>query len=150
MKSLEFKNTRENREGLRGWLDPFRYGWERFSYWAQRLTGVFLLIYFIGHVYETSSIVSGKDAWNTMLELTQTTWGHLFLILVIGTSTFHSVNGIRLILTEAGKGLGKPSRPDYPYHPSSLNRRQRSGIWIALTLAAVAMLYGTNILLSGD
>jgi hypothetical protein len=28
-----------------------------------------------------------------------------------------------------------------------LNRRQRSGIWIALTLAAVAMLYGTNILL---
>ena len=41
-------------EGLRAWLNPTRYGWERISYWLQRLTGVFLLIYFIGHVIETS------------------------------------------------------------------------------------------------
>ena len=46
-------NRRENREGLRAWLNPTRYGWERISYWLQRLTGVFLLIYFIGHVIET-------------------------------------------------------------------------------------------------
>jgi succinate dehydrogenase cytochrome b subunit len=147
---LEQKNNRNNREGFLGWLDPTRYGWERFSYWGQRLTGVFLLVYFVGHVYETSSLTSGVDAWNSMLELTQTIWGHLFLILVIGTSTFHSVNGIRLIFTELGKGLGKPGRPDYPYYPSSLNRRQRSGIWIALILAAIAMLYGSNVLFSGE
>jgi len=46
--------------------------------------------------------------------------------------------------------LGKPGRPDYPYYPSSLNTRQRSGIWIALILTAVAMLYGANVLLGGD
>ncbi|HYX56145.1 MAG TPA: succinate dehydrogenase, partial [Nitrososphaeraceae archaeon] len=120
------------------------------SYWLQRLTGVFLLIYFIGHVYETSSLTRGPDAWNAMLELTQTPWGHLFLILVIGTSTFHSANGIRLIFTEAGKGLGKPGRPDYPYDAMSLNYRQKSGIWVALILAAVAMLYGSSVLLGGE
>ena len=47
--------SRNNFEGLKGWLNPSRYGWERISYWFQRLTGVFLLIYFIGHVYETST-----------------------------------------------------------------------------------------------
>src|ERR1051325_1281507 len=69
--------TRNNLEGIGGWLNPSRYGWERISYWFQRLTGVFLLIYFIGHVYETSTIVNGQNAWESFLELTQTVWGHL-------------------------------------------------------------------------
>ena len=137
---------RNNFEGLRGWLRPSGYGWERVSYWFQRLTGVFLLIYFIGHIYETSTIVNGLNAWESFLELTQTIWGHLFLIAVIGASTFHSANGIRLIFTHVGIGLGTPGRPDYPYNPSSLNYRQKSGIWIALILSAAAMYYGFNIL----
>ncbi|MEJ7641488.1 MAG: succinate dehydrogenase, partial [Candidatus Nitrosocosmicus sp.] len=128
-------NINSGREGIRGWLNPTRYGWERVSYWLQRLTGLFLLVYFVGHVYETSSLTNGIDAWSSMLELTQTIGGHIFLILVIGTSTFHTVNGIRLIFTESGKGLGKPGRPDYPYKPSSLNYIQKSGIWVALLLA---------------
>src|SRR6478609_8638357 len=80
----------DNREGIKAWLNPFGYGWERVSYWLQRLTGLFLLVYFVGHVFETSSIIGGPDVWNSMLQLTQTLMGHLFLILVIGTSTFHS------------------------------------------------------------
>jgi succinate dehydrogenase / fumarate reductase cytochrome b subunit len=141
---------RDNREGVKGWLNPFKYSWERVSYWLQRLTGVFLLVYFIGHVFETSSLAVGEDAWNAMLQLTQTIWGHLFLILVIGTSTFHSANGIRLIFTENANGLGKAGRPDYPYNPLSLNYRQKSGIWVALILAAIAMLYGTRVLFGAE
>lgn len=143
MTSLEDRN---NREGLKGWLNPSRYGWERISYWLQRLTGVGLLGYFIGHIYETSSLTRGPDAWQAMLSLTQTPMGHMILILVIGMSTYHSVNGIRLIFAHGGKGLGKPGRPDYPYDAVSLNYRQRSGIWVALILAAVAMLYGAMVL----
>ncbi len=146
------KNTKNSpdiesgREGLKGWLNPTRYGWERVSYWLQRLTGVGLLIYFVGHIYETSSIVNGVDAWNSMLELTQTTGGHIFLLFVIGASTFHTVNGIRLIFTESGIGLGKPGRPDYPYSAASLNYKQKSGIWVAILLACIAMLYGAMVL----
>ena len=114
----------------------------------QRLTGVGLLIYFIGHVYETSSLTGGINAWNSMLQLTQTLGGHLFLLFVIGASTFHTVNGIRLIFTESGKGLGKPGRPDYPYNAASLNYKQKSGIWVAILLACVAMLYGGMVLFS--
>ncbi len=136
----------QGREGIKGWLNPTRYGWERVSYWLQRLTGLGLLIYFIGHVYETSSLTNGINAWNSMLELTQTLGGHLFLLFVIGASTFHSVNGLRLIFTESGKGIGKPGRPDYPYHAASLNNIQKSGIWVAILLACVAMLYGGMVL----
>ena len=143
-------DDRNNREGIIGWLNPGRYGWERVSYWLQRLTGVGLLAYFVGHIYETSSLTQGVDAWNTMLELTQTPMGHMILILVIGMSTFHSANGIRLIFTHGGKGLGNPGRPDYPYDAASLNYRQKSGIWIALILAAVAMLYGASVLFGGE
>jgi succinate dehydrogenase / fumarate reductase cytochrome b subunit len=141
---------RSNREGLIGWLNPSRYGWERVSYWLQRLTGVGLLAYFIGHVFETSSLTQGPDAWAAMLELTQTPMGHMILLLVIGMSTYHSANGIRLIFTHGGKGLGKPGRPDYPYDAVSLNYRQKSGIWVALILAAIAMLYGASVLFGGE
>lgn len=147
--SNQMVNNRENREGIKGWLNPSRYGWERISYRFQRLTGVFLVVYFIDHVYQTSSSVRGENAWNAMLEITQTPGGHIFLILVIGTSTFHSTNGIRPIFTHGGKGLGNPRRPDYPYDAISLNYRQRSGIWVALILAAIAMLYGSTILFGG-
>jgi succinate dehydrogenase / fumarate reductase cytochrome b subunit len=116
----------------------------------QRLTGVGLLAYFIGHIYETSNLTGGINAWNAMMELTQTPLGHMVLILVIGMSTFHSANGIRLIFTHGGKGLGKAGRPDYPYDAASLNYRQKSGIWIALILAAVAMLYGASVLFGGE
>ncbi len=142
-------NLNSGREGLKGWLNPTRYGWERVSYWLQRLTGVGLLVYFIGHIYETSSIVGGINVWNSMLALTQTIGGHIFLILVIGASTFHTVNGIRLIFTESGKWIGKPGRPDYPYDAASLNYKQKSGIWVALLLAFIAMLYG-GMVLFGD
>lgn len=143
-------SDRNNREGMKAWLNPGRYGWERMSYWLQRLTGVGLLAYFVGHIYETSSLTQGPDAWAAMLELTQTPMGHLILILVIGMSTYHSANGIRLIFTHGGKGLGKPGRPDYPYDAVSLNYRQKSGIWIALILAAAAMLYGASVLFGGE
>lgn len=143
-------SDRNNREGLKGWLNPGRYGWERVSYWLQRLTGVGLLTYFVGHIYETSSLTHGPDAWAAMLELTQTPFGHLILILVIGMSAYHSSNGIRLIFTHGGKGLGKPGRPDYPYDAVSLNYRQKSGIWVALILAAVSMLFGASVLFGGE
>jgi len=141
---------RNNREGMKAWLNPGRYGWERVSYWLQRLTGVGLLAYFVGHIYETSSLTQGPDAWAAMLELTQTPMGHLILLLVIGMSAYHSANGIRLIFTHGGMGLGKSGRPDYPYDAVSLNYRQKSGIWIALILAATAMLYGASVLFGGE
>ena len=135
-----------NREGIKGMMNPTRYGIERFAYWLQRLTGLGLLFYLIGHIIETSAIVEGKAAWDKMLELTQTTEGHIILLLVIGMSVFHTVNGIRVMLGHGGIGVGKPGRPDYPYRAASLNYKQRLCIWVSIALAALAMMYGAGIL----
>ena len=75
------------REGLKGWLNPGKigkFGIERLAWLLMRLTGLGLLAYFIGHIYETSSILDGPAAWESVLELTQTTEGHIFLSLDFG------------------------------------------------------------------
>ncbi len=138
-----------NREGIKGMANPTRYGLERVAYWLQRLSGLGLLAYLIGHIYETSTIVNGKIAWDKMLALTQTPEGHLILIIVIGMSVFHTGNGIRLMISEGGKGLGKPGQPEYPYKASSLNYKQRLCIWVSIALAALAMMYGAAVLFGG-
>lgn len=135
-----------NREGIRGMANPTRYGIERVAYWLQRLSGLGLLAYLIGHIYETSTIVNGKLAWDKMLELTQTPEGHIILTIVIGMCVFHTGNGIRLMISEGGRGVGKPGQPEYPYKASSLNYKQRLCIWVSIALAALAMMYGAAVL----
>lgn len=136
----------ENKEGIRGMANPGRYGIERVAYWLMRITGLGLLAYFIGHVYETSSILNGREAWNSMLELTQTVEGHIFLTLVIGMCVFHTANGIRVMLGHGGVGVGKPARPDYPYVPASQNKMHKLCIYASIGLAALAMMYGLSVL----
>lgn len=136
----------KNKSGIKSWLNPWGYGIERIAYWLMRITGIGLLIYFIIHIYETSSILDGKAAWNKMLELTQTTEGHIILMIVIGMSTFHTINGIRIMLGHGGIGVGKPGRPDYPYLPKSQNMKNKLCIYAAIGLAVLAMLYGAEIM----
>ena len=135
-----------NRAGIRAWLNPWRYGIERFAYWLMRITGIGLLVYFIIHIYETSSILGGKEIWNKMLDLTQTTEGHIILILVIGMATFHTINGIRIMLGHGGVGIGSASRPDYPYIHKSQNMKNKLCIYTSIGLAVLAMLYGAEVM----
>ena len=139
-------NQDEHKEGIRGMINPRRYGVERVAYLLMRLSGLGLLAYFIGHIYETSTILKGQIGWNEFLELTQTTEGHIILAIVIAMCVFHTVNGIRVMLGHGGVGVGKPARPDYPYIPASQNVRHKIGIYSAIILAAIAMMYGLAVM----
>jgi succinate dehydrogenase / fumarate reductase cytochrome b subunit len=136
----------ENKEGIRGMVNPRRYGIERVAYLLMRLSGLGLLAYFIAHIYETSSILRGQFGWDQFLEFTQSTGAHIGLSIVIAMCVFHTVNGIRIMLGHGGIGVGKPSRPDYPYDPASQNYRQKIGIYSAILLAAIAMMYGLAVM----
>ncbi len=137
------------REGLKGWLHPGKigkFGIERLAWLLMRLTGLGLLAYFIGHIYEASHILDGKAVWDKSLEMTQTTEGHLFLALVIGMCVFHTGNGIRLMIAQMGYGIGKAERPDYPYKPQSINMKGKACIYATLGMAALAMWYGMAVM----
>lgn len=136
----------QNRAGIGGMANPGRYGIERVAYWLMRLSGLGLLAYFVGHIYETSSILQGRMGWNEFLAITQTAEGHILLAVVIGMCVFHTVNGIRVMMGHGGMGVGRAARPDYPYVPASQNYRHKIGIYTAIVLAAVAMMYGLAVM----
>lgn len=111
-----------------------------------RLSGLGLLGYFVAHIYETSNILKGRMGWDEFLQLTQTTEGHIFMAIVIAMCVFHTVNGIRVMMGHVGVGVGQPARPDYPYTPASQNYRHKIGIYSAIILSAVAMMYGLAVM----
>lgn len=136
----------EHKEGIGGMINPRRYGIERVAYLLMRLSGLGLLAYFIGHIYETSNILRGQVGWNDFMEMISTTEGHIIMSIVIAMCVFHTVNGVRVMLGHGGVGVGKPARPDYPYDPASQNYRHKIGIYSAIVLAAVAMMYGLAVM----
>ena len=136
----------EHREGIGGMINPRRYGIERVAYLLMRLSGLGLLAYFIGHIYETSNILRGQVGWNEFMEMISTTEGHIIMSIVIAMCVFHTVNGVRVMLGHGGVGVGKPARPDYPYDPASQNYRHKIGIYSSMVLAAVAMMYGIAVM----
>jgi len=136
----------ENKEGIGGMINPRRYGIERVAYLLMRLSGLGLLAYFIAHIYETSNILRGQVGWDELLEMISTPEAHVILAIVIGMCVFHTVNGVRVMLGHGGVGVGKPSRPDYPYDPASQNYRHKIGIYSAIVLAAFAMMYGLAVM----
>jgi succinate dehydrogenase / fumarate reductase cytochrome b subunit len=136
----------EHKEGIGGMINPRRYGIERVAYLLMRLSGLGLLAYFIGHIYETSNILRGQVGWDDFMEMISTTEGHIIMSIVIAMCVFHTVNGVRVMLGHGGVGVGKPARPDYPYNPASQNYRHKIGIYSAILLAAVAMMYGLAVM----
>ncbi len=136
----------EHKEGIGGMANPARYGIERVAYWLMRLSGLGLLAYFVAHIYETSNILRGQVGWDDFLAFTQTPEGHVGMAIVIAMCVFHTVNGVRVMLGHGGVGVGKPARPDYPYDPASQNYRHKIGIYSAILLAAIAMMYGLAVM----
>jgi len=136
----------EHKEGIGGMINPRRYGIERVAYLLMRLSGLGLLAYFIGHIYETSNILRGQVGWDDFMEMISGTEGHIIMSIVIAMCVFHTVNGVRVMLGHGGVGVGKPARPDYPYDPASQNYRHKIGIYSAIVLAAVAMMYGLAVM----
>ena len=136
----------EHKEGIKGMANPSRYGIERIAYWLMRLSGLGLLAYFIGHIYETSNILRGQVGWDEFMDMISTTEGHIIMSIVIAMCVFHTVNGVRVMLGHGGVGVGRPARPDYPYDPASQNYRHKIGIYSAILLAAIAMMYGIAVM----
>jgi succinate dehydrogenase / fumarate reductase cytochrome b subunit len=143
----------KNRRGIRGWLSPYHYNLERWAYVFQRVTGVAILLYVLGHLGDTSFFVGGptgagpsESSWAFISGIVENSFGHLILVLVALIVFFHGINGIRLILSEFGLILKKPSAIEYPYKPRSLKSFQQYMVWIAIAAGIVAAVWTFLIL----
>ena len=146
----------KNRRGVWGWLNPYHYNLERWAYVFQRVTGVAILLYVLGHLGDTSFFVGGpigtgpsESSWSFISGLVENSFGHMILVLVVLVVTFHGINGIRLILAEFGVILGKPKAIEYPYAPKGLGSLQRYLFFVAVALAIAAALMAWWVLFEG-
>jgi len=126
---------------------------ERWAYVFQRVTGLAVLAYVVGHIGDTSFFVGGpfgegpsSGSWALDLAVTENVVGHVVLVMVVLVVVYHGINGMRLILAEYGVIFEKPSRPDYPYRAKSLRTVQKHLIWVAIVAAILAALYSGGLL----
>ena len=150
------EETAKNRRGIRGWLNPYHYNAERWAYVFQRVSGVAILLYVIGHLGDTSFFVGGPtgtgpsaSSWQFIGSIFENSFGHLILILVTLILFFHGTNGIRLILAEFGLIFKKPSAIEYPYRAKSLGSGQKYLIAVAIAAAVLAALWAFLVLFEG-
>ncbi len=146
----------KNKRGVWGWLNPYHYNAERWAYFFQRVTGVAILLYVLGHLGDTSFFVGGptgtgpsQPSWEFIGGIFENSFGHLILILVVLVLFFHGVNGVRLILAELGFILRKPSAIEYPYRPKGLSVGQKSLIYVGIAVAVVAAVWAFFVLFEG-
>ncbi len=146
----------KNKRGVRGWLNPYHYNLERWIYVFQRVSGVAILLYVIGHLGDTSFFVGGPtgtgpnpSAWDFIGGIFENSFGHLILVLVVLVLFFHGVNGVRLILAEFGLIFKKPAAIEYPYKAKSLGSGQKYLIWVAIAAAVAAAIWAYLVLFEG-
>ncbi len=150
------EESAKNRRGIRGWLNPYHYNFERWAYVFQRVSGVAILLYVIGHLGDTSFFVGGPtgtgpspSAWAFIGSIFENDFGHLILIIVVLVLFFHGSNGVRLILAEFGLIFKKPSAIEYPYRAKSLGSGQKVLVWVAIGVAVAAAVWAFLVLFEG-
>ncbi len=142
---------RPNRLGIVGWLGGGRWGLERYLYTLHRVTGLGLLLYFVLHIFVTSSRALGVG-----LEARKAWWdwamgsvsSGIFVVgeyLVFAAFAFHALNGIRLALVELGIAIGRPIEPVYPYR-TSVHEQRPLAIGVMVLAAILAVVGGLGFL----
>ncbi len=136
----EEKKFKKNKLGLAGWFAGGRYGAERYAYILHRISGLGILFYFILHIFVTGSRIGGPEEWESTISTFKTPVFKFGEFLVFLAFAYHALNGLRLVLAELGFGLGKPTRPVFPYVNSI--RRQRPLFIAVMIVAALIMVFG--------
>jgi len=149
--------TEDLRRALFGWFYPINYNLERWAYALQRISGVAVTAYFLAHIVETGNVVGGMGVWGVpSSDFAAAVWTATFhflenpffdtgLIVIGFMLAYHTINGIRLTLTEFGFLQGKPSRPDFPYEPKSFSKAQRAIFWLSVLFAVATAVYALNV-----
>ena len=83
------------------------YRWHLgFTAWLlHRLTGVFLLLYLLVHIAVVRSVAQGPEAFDRVMAAVQTPVFLLFEVALLASVLYHTLNGLRLLLVDAGWGL---------------------------------------------
>ncbi len=157
MARLPEQLTSELKKALFGWFYPAKYNLEKWAYALQRISGIAVTGYFLAHIVETGNVVGGLGVWSIpSFDIARDVWQATFhfldnpffdtgLIVIGFMLAYHTINGVRLTLTEFGLLQGRPARPDFPYEPKSFSKTQRALFWLSVLFAAATAIYALNL-----
>jgi len=146
------------KRALFGWFYPAKYNLEKWAYALQRISGIAVTVYFLAHIVETGNVVGGigvwsvppkdfaSDVWTATFQFLDNPFFDIGLVVIGFMLAYHTINGIRLTLTEFGYLQGRPARPDFPYEPKSLSKPQRAMFWASILFAVATAVYALNVL----
>ncbi|NQU03657.1 MAG: hypothetical protein HQ589_05870 [Syntrophaceae bacterium] len=124
--------------GITGWVGGGRWGLERYLYSLHRITGIGILLFFMIHIFESSTRILGMESWNAVMGIMEYPIFKIGEALVIIGFAFHAINGIRLILIELGFAVGKAEEPVYPYKSSINVQRPLAVIMLVICILLIA------------
>ncbi|NPB03338.1 MAG: succinate dehydrogenase, cytochrome b556 subunit [Thermotogae bacterium] len=128
------------RKGFIRWVFGGKYNLEAYLFLLHRITGIALAFYLPLHIIVTSMRIFGPETWKaTMERVAHNPIAHIGEWLLVVAVAVHGLNGLRLIFTELGMFIGRPSRPIYPYRNSI--DRQRVLSWAVMVLSAVFIVW---------
>lgn len=83
-----------------------RYKWQLggISWVLHRITGIGISLYLFIHILVVSNLLKGPEAFNKEMEFVQQPIFVLGEIALLGAIIFHSLNGIRILIIDFGKG----------------------------------------------
>ena len=94
-----------------------------------RVSGIILTIYMLFYIYSLRAAQQGAQSFNQMMQGYQTPFWRFMGLLLLLMLLFHTFTGIRVLLFDAGKGLGS----------------QRALFWIAFVLSIAIFLFSAVI-----
>lgn len=116
-------------------LYRYRWGEGMWSYVFHRISGVALIVYLSMHIWVLHYLQKGAAAYDSLMNYLDMPVFKAGEVALLAAILFHSINGMRLVLMDAGVG----------------HRRYRLTFWIVFAACALLVLVGgAAILFMGD
>ncbi len=109
--------------------DRYRGGVGMLGWLLHRLSGLALTGYLLVHLYDLRAAQHGAKAFDAALAVFQSPFWKVMDLLLLLAVLFHGLNGIRLLLFDAGMGI----------------RHQRQLFWLAFGLTLAIFIFSAVI-----
>lgn len=112
--------------------DRYQGGVGMLSWLLHRVSGLALSGYLLLHIWDLRGAQRGAAAFDEALAVFQSPFWKVMDLLLLAAVLFHTLNGIRLLLFDAGRGL----------------TNQRQLFWLAFGLTVAIFLYSAVMVFS--
>lgn len=116
----------------RTFSDRYQGGVGMLSWLLHRVSGLALSAYLLLHIWDLRGAQRGAEAFDEALAVFQSPFWKVMDLLLLAAVLFHGLNGIRLLMFDAGRGL----------------RNQRQLFWIAFGLTIAIFIFSSVMVFS--